>query len=1445
MMPSRAFLLCNRLYGHTLLTMTLLWLMLGWLVLPTQAATINVVNGGCTLADAIIAANTNAPSGSCSAGSGDDTIEIPAGTYQFTTAHSGDNALPAISSNITFAGAGTGNTIIRRITTSPEFRLFEVTSGTVQFQNMTIQNGDTDEGGAIFITGGNVTVDNVIFRDNQANISGGAIALQGGTLNVNNSTFNSNVSQSGLLGGGAIHVENSATSLDVLQSNFVSNLSVGAGGAIYNQGVASNVTSSTFTGNIASNQGGGIHQASGSLNVTNSTFSTNVASDGGAIYTQSGNLSLITSTVNDNSSTTGGAGLSMVSGTHAITQSTISNNQSTNGVGGVQANGGTVNIVNSTLSGNRGQSGAFIILSGASLNVNFSTIYDNTRQGNASSHAGGIRASNATVTLNKSIVGNNSNTDCLLTSSTATGNNNLIQGTCGTSGSDGIPTGIQSLANNGGFTRTHALLPTSNAISATSCDGLAIDQRTQPRPKPDGTNCDIGAFELQTTDRLLTISPTTLDDGYVGLGYSEMLTVTGGVGGYTWSSTDEPVGLTLNANGTITGTPTSAGDNQTFTANVEDEEGNTGSAVITISIKATPDLELTPTLLPFAKQAETYNETVSVSGGSGNYTFVLVGAPAGLGIGSTSGQFSGSINTAGNYAFQIQVTDTDLSYMETFDVTLEVKAQPTFSVSTINPGNSTLLPDARVNESYSAPVYINGGTPPYTLNVTLKPSGMNLVPDGNNALVTGTPTEGGAGGAVFQFEFTLADADGFVSPPSTPFSITIEIDDQPIVTTTTLPDGARGVFYSTTLEAEGGFPNYSFRLASGSSVPDGLNLQSNGTLRGTPNPTGGFGPFTFFVIARDSKNVDSVATLVTINISEDPVVVVAPTEPINSGNGRVTLPQGALTVNYTQTFTASGGISDTYTYTQTGTLPTGMTFTDGVLSGTPTATGVFTFEIQAEDTDGNTGTTNYELEVLTDPVITIEPTTLPTAYTNVPYSTSLSASGGTAPYTYASSNLPAGLSINGSNITGTPTGSGTVTFDVIATDANGKTGTTPLQLTIGTTPPLEISPNTLPAGEVGTAYSATLTASNGDGSYTFSTIPVSPNPLPPGLTLNSSGGIGGTPTSEGTSTFTVIVTDGNGLTATKDYSITIGRQTNVVYVSSPVPSTAIDLGVSALGSTVSASVVVSEGGTDPLTVTLSSDTAIIGDDAGVFAVGGDELQFTIDDGGASRSIVVSCTPAEAIIYNATLVVNTNDPSQPSASYPLSCGGVRELEEGESQYALPVTPTTIGRVFFVRGLAHRTGPYLGATMLGILRPDNDYPVYGKSDDEGGEYTWYLIEANDEIGWASGRYLEVLGSDQIPVVQSEFELIDNAQDLGVRGVTYTNLHVRVRPSTRSAILATTEWGAEFVLLGRTRQAGMDQWYHVRYTTPDNRTITGWVAAEWIQVTSPIDVDATPIR
>jgi len=172
--------------------------------------------------------------------------------------------------------------------------------------------------------------------------------------------------------------------------------------------------------------------------------------------------------------------------------------------------------------------------------------------------------------------------------------------------------------------------------------------------------------------------------------------------------------------------------------------------------------------------------------------------------------------------------------------------------------------------------------------------------------------------------------------------------------------------------------------------------------------------------------------------------------------------------------------------------------------------------------------------------VQITTTSLPAGTTGSAYSATLSASGGDGTNTWDVSGLPSGLSLTDDTISGTPDAAGTSTVTVSVLSGDGSSDSVDLELVVGA--PVFVTTSSLDDGSTSAAYSATLAASGGTTPYTWSIVTGS---LPAGLTLGGDT-ISGTPTTAGTSTFTVQVTDSIGRTDTAELSITTrGRSSRV------------------------------------------------------------------------------------------------------------------------------------------------------------------------------------------------------------------------------------------------------------------------------------------------------------
>ena len=366
---------------------------------------------------------------------------------------------------------------------------------------------------------------------------------------------------------------------------------------------------------------------------------------------------------------------------------------------------------------------------------------------------------------------------------------------------------------------------------------------------------------------------------------------------------------------------------------------------------------------------------------------------------------------------------------------------------------------------------------------------------------------------------------------------------------------------------------------------------STGLLSGTPTTAG---TYSFTVKVTDHSGLSDTKPVNLLIIAAPSLNFPAP-------------PVGWTNTVYGYTLTESGGTSPFTWSVSSGSLPAGISLSaDGTLSGTPTATGTFSFTVKVTDANSQSATQATSLTVNAGVSATFTPP--PAGQVGVAYTDTLTAAGGTPPYTWSvnAGSLPPGITLTSAGVlAGTPTAAGSYAFTVNVIDQNNGIATSSITLVVTAT--LSLTFTAPPAGQVGVAYTDTLTAAGGTTPYTWS---VSAGSLPAGLTLTASTGVlAGAPTTAGTFSFTVKVTDANNQTATKATSITVagGVLAITVPASTTLPSASPGGTISArLGTvtvtdnrgiagaswtaTVTGTTFITGGGTPPETIPLTQVT---------------------------------------------------------------------------------------------------------------------------------------------------------------------------------------------------------------------------------------------------------------
>jgi hypothetical protein len=491
-------------------------------------------NGRCSLREAIINANNDAATHpDCPAGTGDDTIIIPAGIYILSdaTAPNEDFSVTGdldIHSNITLQGAGASATILDGNQTDRVLHV-ATSSAVVVVNDLTIRNGrspagadnpigctsgvcysngeDGSPGGGIFSVG-TLTLNRVLVIDNQTGDGG-----NGGDLSC--SSPEDGCSTIGGNGGDGAGIASSGPSLTIHNSVIQDNRT-GNGGVAGANNCIGGATCSVLSSQQG--DGGGINMRGGNdLTMTLSHVSHNSGGFGGGVSCE-GTCTITQSSIQNNSATVNGGGLYLSHNSpKVISHTTVANNTTTENGGGIFVNQGTVTISNVTLSGNAADlNGGGIVNNSATTTLNHVTIANNTADADSdgSGDGGGIFKF-GTLNLKNSVVADNSATggqapDCAGTITSQfynhIGNLTGCTFTPGTGDVTGSDPNLGLLADNGGIGQTHRpnvgspLLTPLHRIpnGVNDCgDVITVDQRGAARPF--GGSCAKGAVEVRET----------------------------------------------------------------------------------------------------------------------------------------------------------------------------------------------------------------------------------------------------------------------------------------------------------------------------------------------------------------------------------------------------------------------------------------------------------------------------------------------------------------------------------------------------------------------------------------------------------------------------------------------------------------------------------------------------------------------------------------------------------------------------------------------------------------------------------------------------------------------------------------------------------------------------------------------------------------------------------
>lgn len=691
--------------------------------------------------------------------------------------------------------------------------------------------------------------------------------------------------------------------------------------------------------------------------------------------------------------------------------------------------------------------------------------------------------------------------------------------------------------------------------------GLAVDSSglisgtptTAGSSFPNFVLTDLSTSKTVTIGISFTIDPFAITtsalllNGTIGSNYSQAFSAPGCDTGCTWSQVNV-FGLTMSSAGVLSGVPTSSGST-TFTLGVNGSAGSVQKQ-FALSIIGNPPSTLTiltggvgPTTVGGFAQTQ-----LSASGGLPPYTWSLhsgdslppgvVLVPSGEVVGgflAPVGYLLGRPRQVGTYTFTLDLADSN-GATTSRTVTWNVSALANLYFNLPLAGSSLVF-----GSPYTQPLLFVGGTGSYTFSaVGAMPSGLTLNPA--TGLVSGTPTVTGSVTTAIEATDTAGNAlrssINFNIGSGTPVALVFN-------TGPNLGTVATGSFPNFNVTPTGGTPPYA--VTATTALPPGFALISGDTALGTfaagtfllAGPATVSGTYTFTLRAQDSAG----------NIGARTFTLVVASFAVLTTN----LPDASRGTPYSyflHNFGAPGGAG----WFPTGSLPAGLVLSpDGEIAGTPTQAGTFTFGVITGDVTGATLQLNLTLRVS---AITIVETALNQAVVGIPYSQTLTATGGSGTIVWSAVGLPSGLTMSASGtISGTPGTGGGFLVQVTATD-----GVSPVlrrfvlysRLQNPTVLDLATSATVLPDATVGQLMSVSITPSGGVPPYSWDLAPGSIPPpgidglvgseVPP-IFYPASLVLTGVPSVAGIYAFDLVLTDSTGAQAIRTFTLKVSAMT--------------------------------------------------------------------------------------------------------------------------------------------------------------------------------------------------------------------------------------------------------------------------------------------------------------
>ena len=881
----------------------------------------------------------------------------------------------------------------------------------------------------------------------------------------------------------------------------------------------------------------------------------------------------------------------------------------------------------------------------------------------------------------------------------------------------GLPTGLSLNAATGVISGTTSVQPGAFNVAVTVSDinGVVSASKTL-------------VLTVVGPTVLTTLSPTgTFTAGTPIAAISQTYTLAQGAtvpSQGAWSATGLPAGLVINPNtGVISGTPTLGGTYASVVVSLTDSFGARSTKTLRLVVVEPPTISSPATLTPLVKDQALTNNQLSILAipGSANITNFEVKAPsvlpAGLTLNVSTGAISGTPTTTAETRFTVVVTDA-AGLTDEQEFTIYVGTSPSIT-NTTTPDRVTgtpaidaistvvaMAPFAQTAAAGSAPLAATGGW-----SATGLPAGMVINAD--TGVISGTPTAVVTNASVV---VTLTDSKGLRATKT----YTISTIAPPTVTTANPAAMIIGTAIATWTQTKtaGTGALLSANAWTSTALPTGLVLNATtGAVTGTPTVAGEYN-VTFTVTdvngLSGSKELKLIVAAAPTIATVADLGIVAINREMTQVPQVVTIGTGAILARDGWVVTAPAG-----------GLPAGVWVNPdtGRIMGIPSVAGIQKFTLRVTDIYGLTATKEFTLNVVTPATITTaDPLPIVTAGAAMtPLTLAATRGTGTIPTTGQvwsvdpSTPLPTGLTLNETTgqITGTTTQVGLIPVTFIITDSNGVKNSKSFTLPVLTAPVIAsatANPAVTALPSIGRNVVMTpVDLAATEGSYPLVATgawSITTGTLPAGLSMNADTGIiSGTPTTLGTSTFTVKVRDQAGLFATAQFSILVAAAPTVT---TPSPITPPAIQGTAI-TPVSQTYTLGAGATVPATgawkavglpagLSINSDTGVISGTptaSGNFIIGVTLTDSNGVPGSANLNLTVAAppsidTPAELPANPQNVAMDTLVQLFTQGTSAIPASGAWTLQSGSLPAGLTLnadngsisgTPTAAGQFTF--------------------------------------------------------------------------------------------------------------------------------------------------------------------